>query len=177
MFSMKKSEVLNFIAQKPRTWAEIRKFSGISSGSMSNYLRGWIQKDIVKKLIIDNKVHYAIWDLPDKTKKEVIKDLEMAIQYFKHLKKSGLFSKGITDKEILELMKDPKFKNLGSPFPDMEDINKLDLLRLLAFLSKSTFSLTHYLYSGVDVKLIVKGNPDEQIKELEDKIKELKKKS
>jgi len=170
-----KKTLLTFIIQTAPTWADIKNKFTISTGSISNYLKEWIREGVIKRMIfdIDNKVHYVIWKLPEKEKLEVIKDLEKAIELFEHLKKLGLFSKGITDKEILEVMKDTRFMSFGYPFPDV-DIKKLDLIRLVAFLSKAMFTLTHYLYSGVDVKLKIEGNPDEQIKELQDKIKELK---
>lgn len=170
-----KKTLLTFIIQTAPTWADIKNKFTISTGSISNYLKEWIREGVIKRMIfdIDNKVHYVIWKLPAKEKAEVIKDLERARELFIELKKLGLFSKGITDKEILEIMKDSKFKSLIVTFPEL-DINKLDLLRLVSFLSKATFILTHFLYSGIDVKLKINGNPDEEIKNLDKTIKELK---
>jgi len=168
-----KAKIFLSLEKEGMIWSKLRKTLDISEATLSRALNDLIEKEIVKKMIINNKVHYVIWKLPAKEKAEVIKDLERARELFIELKKLGLFSKGITDKEILEIMKDSKFKSLIVTFPEL-DINKLDLLRLVSFLSKATFILTHFLYSGIDVKLKINGNPDEEIKNLDKTIKELK---
>lgn len=164
---MAEGKILSFVAQKPRRWNEIRKeFKNIPKPSLVRYINNLYESGYIDKRLIDGKVHYRIGKLPQKERDEIVKNLETAIKLLEILKKQGLFSKGLNEKEILELLKSDK----TMPY----EFRNLNIIGLLGFLSKVLMPLGYHWKSDVKVRLKIEGDPSESIKDLKNKIKEIK---
>lgn len=176
MFNMKrmkkeerKDKILNFIIQKPRTWADIREYSVISTGSMSNYLKEWINKRMIRKTIINNEVYYEALVIPKIIKEKMRADIKKAIANLKDLKERGLFSKGFNDKEILDYLNSVK-EDFGWKEGDYK-YNSLTLEFLLGFIAKISDATLLNPNIKIKANLKVEENPDRLIKEFEDILK------
>ena len=166
-------DVFYFISLKPRRWTEIKKEFNISSGTVSNYLNYLLSKKLIEKKIIDGKIVYdKLWLVEKGNFIQKIKNrIMIEIENLKIMKRMGLFSKGLDDKEILECFKllklDPDLKRLGNDWKKrLEGKENLDIGALATFLN---FMIFYHLSGLIRVrgKLKFDENPDKLIEQLE----------
>jgi hypothetical protein len=165
----RKDKILNFIIQKPRTWADIKKYSVISTGSMSNYLKEWINNRMIRKTIINNEVYYEAFMIPRIAIEKMKADIKKAIADLKELKELGLFSKGFNDKEILDYLNSVK-EDFGWKEGDYK-YNSLTLEFLLGFIAKISDATLFNSNIKIKANLKVEEDPDKLIKEFESILK------
>lgn len=173
MKGMKKTELkdkfLEFIIQKPRSWADMKKHFNISSGSMSNYLKEWINNKTIRKVIINNEVHYTAFVIPKIIKEKMKADIKKAIADLKDLKERGLFSKGFNDKDILDYLKSVE-KDFGWKEGEYE-YNSLTLEFLLGFIAKISDATLFNPKIKIKANLKLEEDPDRLIKEFDSILK------
>lgn len=168
-----KKAVLDFIATRKKVrWSEIRDSLQIPKPTLNHVLSQLRKENLVKPIRdTDDKKYYYIWDVGNKLDM-ILKGLEKNNEKLKFLKKLGLFSKGMTEKDIMTYLKRyPGF--LESEQKLIAESKELTLHLYSIFERETAFVISFDINTTMKIKMKIHADPDKEIRFTEKRLKEI----